>query len=159
MPLIAGRRCMCHGLHHAGRFRLMEYKYTPIYKETRRATVWVCYTCVTISVTYCGNCRLWLCHSNMLWDSARSHWLQNTILHSGWGLRGLCFLLPNPWRLLLCSLRFVLTAAWLALFHAGGARGHSNLGTTHCTLNKGELSLWLENKCQKKRVLMCGCRS
>lgn len=88
-------------------------------------------------MTHRGDCGLWLGDGNMLGDGAWSHGIQTGILHPRRGLRGLGFLLPYPGRLLLCR-EAVLAAAWLALLHAGRAGGHSNLGATHCTLNKGE---------------------
>lgn len=99
--------------------------------------------------THRGNRGLWLGDGNMLRDSARSYGVQTAILHSRRGLGGLGFLLPDPWRLFF-SWEAMLAAAWLALFHAGRAGGYSDLGATHCTLNRGEWSLWLEDKGQQE---------
>lgn len=83
-----------------------------------------------------GNSGLWLGDGNMLRDGAWSDGIQSVFLHpSGLGLGGFGRVLPNSWRLFL-GRQAVLAAAWLALLHAGGAGGHSNLSTTHCTLNR-----------------------
>lgn len=105
--------------------------------------------CVWCSIHH-GDSGLWLVNGNMLRDGAWSHRIQTTILHPGrglGGLGGLWFFLPDS-RGLLLGCEVVLAAAWLALLHAGGAGGHSDLSTTHCTLNRGQWSLWLEDESQ-----------
>lgn len=99
-------------------------------------------------LTHRGNSGFWFGDSYMLRDGARSHGIQTTILHSRGGLRGLGFFFTNSRRLLLVW-KVVLAAAWLALLHAGRAGGHSDFGATHCTLNRGESILWLEDEDQR----------
>lgn len=144
VALIAGRGCVGHGLHHAGGLRLRQETHMLNKKSGKflsfsplldSSTLHVEFPVITI-LTHRGNAGLWFGDSYVFWDRARSHGIQTSILHSGRGLGGFGFLLPDSRRLLL-GREVVLAAAWLALLHAGRAGGHGDFGATHCTLNRG----------------------
>lgn len=92
--------------------------------------------CFGVFVIYRADGGFWLSDGNMLSDGSRRDRIQTAVLHSSRRrLGGLGLILADPGGLLL-GREAVLAAAWLALVHAGGTRGHSHLSTTHCTLNR-----------------------